>query len=196
MLIVMAYTPDFILTFPQLVMKQIERIQDITSKELRNMDKTLKNALGEQVIESEDTRYSFLQAVETLGSMLSPYFGNMMKEEGCDNLFDDFCEYYDTELVELMNNEEFKKRVKDMFDRELTEAKDDEEFRNQVNLFLLNDKVKEGRKMFRKLVNVFKSNDFLREADYGDSAGGAQDSSLEAVIDELDEGSEIGKEGE
>lgn len=184
----MAYNNDFTLTFPQLVMKQIERIQDICSKELRKADKILKNAMGEQVIEAEDTRYSFLQSVELLGSMLSPYFGNMMNgkdSEGKDiDLFDDFCEYYDTELVELIDNEGFKKKIKDMFSKDVELVKTDDNFRNSVNIYLLNDKIKEGRKMFRKLINIFKSNNFLTEESYGDGGASSSDSSLEAVIDD------------
>jgi len=181
----MAYYNDSKITYQQLVMEQIQKIQNICSKELRDGDKILKNAMGEQVIEGEDTRYSFLQSVELLGSMLSPYFGTMMKsEDGKDDLFEDFCEYYDAELVELIDNEDFQKKISEMFGvKSKEELENNKSLQTQINVFLLNDKIKEARKIFRLLIKVFKSNNFLGESAFGD--GGSDDTgSLDAVEDE------------
>lgn len=192
----MTYYNESKITYQQLVMEQIKRIQDICSKELKDGDKILKNAMGEQLIEGEDTRYSFLQSVEILGSMLTPYFGNLMKPEDKDdkkNLFEQFCEYYDLELIELIDNEEFTKRIKDMFDiKDIEKLKQDQALQTQVNVFLLNDKIKEGRKIFRLLIKVFKGNDFLGSQSYGEGMGGEEiDSGQDAYIDETDDGKEI-----
>jgi hypothetical protein len=82
---------DSKLTYQQIVMKQITIIQKICSRELRDGEKTIKNLIGEQTIEGEDTRYTFLQSVELFGSLLSPYFGKSeVKEE-----FDEFCYLFD-----------------------------------------------------------------------------------------------------
>jgi len=183
----MAYYNESKITYQQLVMEQIKIIQGICAKELKDGDKVLKNAMGEQVIEGEDTRYSFLQSVELLGSMLTPYFGSMMKsEDGKSDLFEEFCEYYDTELIELLDNEDFQKRVKDIFGIEDTKKiKTDPKLQAQVNLFLLNDKIKEGRKIFRLLVKVFKANDFLGSQSYGEGSGdGDVDSGNDAFVDD------------
>lgn len=169
----MGYYNDSKTTYQQLVMDQIKNIQNICAKELRDGDKVLKNAMGEQVIEGEDTRYSFLQSVELLGSMLTPWFGNIMKVEGSDeNAFEQFCEYYDVELVEVLEDDNFKKKLKDIFGVEDPQKlKEDEALRSQVNVFLLNDKIKEARKIFRLLIKVFKSNDFLGGQSYGEGSG-------------------------
>lgn len=175
MMIIMAFNYDNKITYPELVMDQIKTIQKICSKELRDGDKVLKNAMGEQIIEGDDTRYSFLQSVEILGSMLSPYFNDS------DIEFDDFCEYYDAELVEIIDDEKFKNKIKDIFSKDVESVNSDEKFRSQVNVFLLNDKIKEGRKMFRKLIGVFKNNNFLGETAFGDSSSSDGQASLEAV---------------
>lgn len=178
----MAYHNEVKTTFPDLIINQIQIIQKICSKELMDGDKILKNALGEQVIEGDDTRYSFLQSVELLGSLLSPYFGNSGIK------FDEYCEYCDTELIELLDSEDFQKKLKDIFGVEdVQRVRDDEGLRAQINVFLLNDKIKEGRKIFRELIKIFKDNAFLAEESYGDGATGKEDSSLEAAIDD-DEG--------
>lgn len=169
----MAYQYDSKTTFPDLVMEQIKIIQKICSRELRDGDKVLKNAMGEQIIEGDDTRYSFLQSVEVLGSMLSPYFGNS------DIKFKEFCEYYDAELIEVLNDKEFVKTLKDIFNTTPEKVKSDEVVRSQVNIFFLNDKIKEGRKMFRELIGVFKNSSFLTDEAYGDS--GSDAGSLDAV---------------
>jgi len=179
----MAYHNEVKITFPDLIINQIQIIQKICSKELRDGDKILKNALGEQVIEGDDTRYSFLQSVELLGSMLSPYFG----KSGIK--FEDYCEYCDTELIELLDDEDFKKKLKEIFGIDnVEEIKTNETLQNQVNLFLLNDKIKEGRKIFRELIKIFKDNAFLAEESYGDGSTGKEDSSLEAAVDDEEEG--------
>ena len=171
----MAYSYDSKTTFPDLVMEQIKIIQKICSKELRDGDKILKNALGEQIIEGDDTRYSFLQSVEVLGSMLSPYFGNS------DIKFTEFCEYYDAELIEVLDDKNFIKKLDEIFGKTPDNVKSDETVRSQVNIYFLNDKIKEGRKMFRELIKIFKNNNFLGDKAYGDS--GSNIGSLDAVDD-------------
>ena len=174
----MAYSHEVKTTFPDLIIKQIEIIQKICSRELKDGDKILKNAMGEQLIEGDDSRHSYLQSIEVLGSMLSPYFGTS------DIKFDAFCTYYDLELIEALEVGEFQKKMKDLFKVEdMKEIKENTKLQTQANLFLLNDKIKEGRKVFRDLIKIFKSNAFLAEEFYGDSGNGT-DSSLDAVVDE------------
>jgi len=185
----MNYYNDSKTTYQQLVMDQIKKIQDICGKELRDGDKVLKNAMGEQIIEGEDTRYSFLQSVELLGSMLTPYFGSMMKsKDSKEDLFEQFCEYYDVELIEVLDNEDFQKKIKDIFGiDDIEKIKTDPKLQTQVNLFLLNDKIKEARKIFRLLIKVFKANDFLGSQSYGEGSGEV-DSGNDAFIDDEEDG--------
>ena len=180
----MVYYEQNKISYQQLVMEQIKIIQNICSKELRDGDKTLKNALGEQVIEGEDTRYSFLQSVEVLGSMLYPYFGDMKSGDvKIEKMFQDFCDYYDLELVEVLDNKDFKKKIKEVFNKEIEEVKKKEGLQSQVNIFFLNDKIKEGRKIFRELIKVFKANDFLGNQSFGEGSGDI-DEGTDAFVDE------------
>ena len=164
-------------TYPHIVMEQVQIIQKIYSKELRDGDKIMKNNIGEQIIEGEDTRYSFLQAVEFFGSLLYPYFympnpeypGIQIEE------FNDYCELLNLELVEALEDDEFQVLVKNVFFledkiRPKEVAKVDEKFRHQVNTFFLNYKVKEGRRVFRRLLELFKDNQFLTQEDFTDGA--------------------------
>jgi len=173
-----------LITFPQIVMEQIQIIQKIYSKELRDGDKILKNALGEQIIEGEDTRYSFLQAVETFGSLLFPYFITNIKDP-----FKKYCELLDKEIIEIIEEEEFSNAAIKVFmlDKNINlieKIKADEKFRSQLNLFFLNYKIKHARHMFRKLIQLFKDNDFLSNEIYTDSE---VDSSSMTYVDKGDD---------
>jgi len=183
------------LTYPQIVMNQVKIIQSIYSKELRDGEKILKNALGEQVIEAEDTRYSFLQSVEMFGNLLEPYFiegtekyKGIRKEE-----FNTFCELLDKELVEILEVDDFVERARKIFfideDEDLmNKAKNDSAFKTQLNTYFLNYKIKEARRIFRRLIKLFEENDFLASQGYADAE---EDSSMiydESVDGPLDEG--------
>ena len=104
------FSGNNLITYPQIVMEQIQIIQKIYSKELRDGDKVLKNALGEQIIEGEDTRYSFLQAIEAFGSLLFPYFIKTTKQP-----FINYCRLLDKEIVEMIEMEKFADKVKKIF---------------------------------------------------------------------------------
>jgi hypothetical protein len=171
------------LTYSQLVLRQIKTIQEISAKELRDSSKIVKNLIGEQTIEAEDTRYSFLQSVELFGSLLSPYF-----TETISNSFDDFCKLYDMELIDAINDEEFKEELREFFKLKNNETisnkiENDDAIKNQANIYFLNYKIKEARRIFRELVKLFKDNDFLTQETYGDSSGNAEDS-MDAIDEE------------
>ena len=178
------FSGNNLITYPQIVMEQIQIIQKIYSKELRDGDKVLKNALGEQIIEGEDTRYSFLQAIEAFGSLLFPYFIKTTKQP-----FINYCRLLDKEIVEMIEMEKFADKVKKIFLLDdkvklIDKIKTDEIFKNQINLFFLNYKVKHARHMFRTLLQLFKDNDFLSNEIYTDSE---VDSSSMTYVDKGDD---------
>jgi len=181
------------ITYPQLIMEQIKIIQNINAKELRDGQRIVKNMIGEQTIEGEDTRYSFLQSVDILGSLLFPYFPKLSKDESIENVatnFYYFCNLYDMELSEALKDKEFENIIKENFN--LNDTKDikkdieSKKLTNEVNIFLLNFKVKEARKTFRELIKLFKDNDFLNGETFGDSPEEASSNSMDA-IDDLEE---------
>ena len=181
------------ITYPQLIMEQIKILQNINAKELRDGQRIVKNMIGEQTIEGEDTRYSFLQSVDILGSLLFPYFPKLSKDESIENVatnFYYFCNLYDMELSEALKDKEFENIIKENFN--LNDTKDikkdieSKKLTNEVNIFLLNFKVKEARKTFRELIKLFKDNDFLNGETFGDSPEEASSNSMDA-IDDLEE---------
>lgn len=182
------YYDDSKLTYQQIVMRQIKIIQDISSKELRDSTKTIKNLIGEQTLEAEDTRYSYLQSIDMLGSLLFPYFPEKKENaEDINSSFDEFTELYDLELVKAIDDEDFIKELGMFFDEEELKEKieNDEGLRTQVNVYFLNYKIKVARKIFRELVKLFKDLDFLSSENYGDS-GGESDDGMDA--EDIDDG--------
>jgi hypothetical protein len=185
------YADNSKITYPQLVMDQIKKLQEICSKELKDGNKIIKNLIGEQTIEGEDTRYSFIQSVEMFGSLLSNYFPEEKKgQENVVTHFNDFCDLLDMELSEALEDEEFKGNVKKVFNlsnkQDIKKEIEENKLTNEVNVYFLNLKVKEARKMFRELVKLFKDHDFLTEESYGDTGGSSQDNGMEADGDDED----------
>jgi hypothetical protein len=176
------YSESGSLSYQQQVLKQIDKIQNISAKELRDSSKVVKNLIGEQTLEAEDTRYSYLQAVETLGSMLSPYFNTNVGQD-----FDNFCSLFDMELVEALNDKDYIKELGEFFNIQgdiSTKINNDNKLQNQANVYFLNDKIKCARRMFRSLVKLFKDNDFLAGESYGEGSSEGSDNGMEAFGDD------------
>lgn len=173
---------DSKITFQQIVMKQLMVLQKILSKELRDGKKEIKNLLGTQTIEEEDTRFSYLQSAEFFGSLLSPYFGKKLAQE-----FDDFCKLLDIELLEAMEDKEFQRLLCKGFDlKEVKSKLSDEKYTDQFNIFLLNLKIKEARKLVRSLIKLFKDKDFLNNESYSEGSADT-DEGLDADGDDFEE---------
>lgn len=173
----MSYNDSNKLTYQQTILRQIQKIQDIVAKELRDSSKVVKNLIGEQTIEAEDTRYSFLQSVELLGSLLFPYFngGSIVSS------FDGYCDLCDMELSQAIKDKDFVDELKEQFNSKtiVEQIKNDEEIRGQANVYFLNTKIKVARRVFRELVKLFRDNDFLADESYGEGSGG-QDNGMDA----------------
>lgn len=173
---------DSKITFQQIVMKQLMVLQKILSKELRDGKKEIKNLLGTQTIEEEDTRFSYLQSAEFFGSLLSPYFGDGLTKE-----FNDFCNLLDIELLEAMEDKEFLQLLCKGFGlKSIDTKKQDEKYTDQFNIFLLNLKIKEARKLVRSLIKLFKDKDFLNNESYSESSA-ETDEGLDADGDDFEE---------
>lgn len=89
------------LEFRQLVLQQIQKIQDILSKELKLYETFITPKIGVNVDsyqQKEDTRESFIQSVETLAYLLYPYFDEQMSKvyKPFENAVDSYWfEFYD-----------------------------------------------------------------------------------------------------
>lgn len=169
------------ITYQQIIMGQIKIIQNISSKELRDSTKTITNLMGQQLIEAEDTRRSFLQSIEILGSLLSPYFNSNIAIT-----FESYLKLIYTDLSEAIEDEDFIQEFKRFFknDKIIEIIENDEKKRTKVNTHFLELQIKEAWVMFRDLVKLFKDHEFLAESAYGEGSGTGSDSNLDAEDEE------------
>ena len=80
------------LEFRQIVLGHIKRILEIGSHELRDTTRQIDTANHTQIIEQEDTRYSYIQAIENLAYVLIPYFDDEILQvyERCERIINGF----------------------------------------------------------------------------------------------------------
>ncbi|MCD4771278.1 hypothetical protein K8R30_02570 [archaeon] len=139
--------------FREIVLQHLKRILEISSSELRQMKKVSLIAHGESVVYEEDTRESYIQAVEALAIVLLPYFDKEMMEE------------YDT-CSEVMSswNFELKEKLGNKF----------EEIRKKFSLgeipsdYYSKIKVNHAKRLFRELNLLLKRQDYLKGSIFGE----------------------------
>ena len=66
------------LEFRQIVLGHIKKILEISSHELRDTTRFILHPNHTDTIEQEDTRFSYIQAIENLAYILMPYFDEPM----------------------------------------------------------------------------------------------------------------------
>ncbi len=146
------YTHDK-LEFRQIVLGHIKKILEISSSELR--DKTIIRNHGNysETIENEDTRQSYMQAIENLAYILMPYFDEEMLQvyERCVRIINAF-------------GYEVKRILKKTYER----IKEDTGKDDLGNAFVLEMKLKYAKKLFIALNMLLKRNDYLKSAVYGE----------------------------
>jgi hypothetical protein len=141
------------LEFRQIVLKHIQKILEISSKELRDMTYTTNHGNYSTTTEQEDTRHSYIQAIENLAYILIPYFDKQMQK------------VYD-ECIEVISGFDYEvcEYCKDEYDRICKEL-------NKENLgarFVMEMKLRYAKKMFVALNLLLKRNDYLKSAVYGE----------------------------
>jgi hypothetical protein len=153
-------------SFRDIVLKAVEKVYEILSKELRLCKKIIPmNAnRSDIVVEEEDTRESFVQAVQGLALILKPYFDEEMEEvyEG----FDELCDMY---YFEFYNNykdyiNETLKLGEDFF------TSDDKKIdKKLLEGMRIKFKIKSAKMVFSELNKLLKRQDYLKNAIYGDN---------------------------
>ena len=102
------YSPKDNTDFPQIVLKYIDKILDILSKELKNKQ-TIIHQIGsraEIVLEEEDTRQSFVQSIQALTSLLAPWHDKDMESSS-----EEFTKIVDGTRAKY--HKEYKKQVEE-----------------------------------------------------------------------------------
>jgi len=142
------------LEFRQIVLAHIKRILEISSHELRDTTRCIQQTTHTQVVEQEDTRYSYIQAIENLAYVLIPYFDERMQKE-----YDECIKIIDGLVFEVME------QLKDRYEQicEITETKVSQKG------FALEMKISSAKKLFRELNQLLKRVDYLKSAVFGET---------------------------
>ena len=141
------------LEFRQIVLKHIQRILEISSSELR--DKTIVRNHGNysETIENEDTRQSYMQAIENLAYILMPYFDDEV-----------LVVYEKSERIINAFGYEVKRILKKTYER----IKEETGKEDLGNAFIIEMKLKYAKKLFIALNKLLNRNDYLKSAVYGE----------------------------
>jgi len=168
-------------TFRDIVLSAEEKILEILAKELRLYKKIVTFGSGNRsdlVVEEEDTRESFVQAVQGLALILQPYFDEDMKKAYGD--FDEMVDMISSEF--LCNYREMITKTMKLHNNTFENEDDDKRVdRTQVDSIHLKHKVRTAKIIFRELNKLLKRQDYLKNAIYGDS-----ESDDEVVEDDKD----------
>ena len=154
------------LEFRQIVLGHIKRILEISSHELRNSSREVFAPNVTHVIEQEDTRYSYIQSIENLAYVLTPYFDEKMTKvyEECIKIITSF----NFEIIKILKKE-FAELCKELGQEELGHP------------FVIAMKLKYAKKLFYNLNLLLKRIDYLKSAVYG------EDTNDEIIEEEKDE---------
>ena len=146
------YTDDK-LEFRQIVLEHIKRILEISSSELRNKTVVKTHENYTETIVNEDTRKSYIQAIENLAYILIPYFDDKVKSiydkaikvmDGLDYEVYDYCK------------EEYEEICKKLGKKELGHS------------FVIEMQLRYAKKLFIALNLLLNQNDYLKGAVYGE----------------------------
>jgi hypothetical protein len=142
------------LEFRQIVLGHIKKILEISSHELRDTTYTTSHGNYSETTFQEDTRFSYIQAIENLAYILMPYFDEPM-----------YKLYVKYMLV--INAYDFQ--IQKMFIQEVAQICK-EIGKEDINLkpYCIDKKIEYAKKLFVELNRLLKRVDYLKNAIYGE----------------------------
>lgn len=140
----------------QIILGYTKRILDIASHELKASERILLLENQREVVESEDTRMSYIQAIENFAYCLLPYFDKKMKDAYDKEIV--FLQGFGYEIIKKIDDEEFKKRL---------EGKEGDAKRD----LLISMQIKHAKLLFIELNLLLKRVDYLKSSVFGDVTG-------------------------
>jgi len=156
------------LEFRQIVLGHIQKILEISSHELRDSSRRVLSANFSQTIEQEDTRFSYIQAIENLAYVLLPYFDEQIMKK--------YRVY-----VYVLNSFDFELNI--YFQKEIELIKENFEGDKIPRTYFLYKKIEYAKRLFIELNLLLKRVDYLKSAIYGEESN-------EEVIEEKEEDDE------
>lgn len=148
-----SYKKSDSLEFRQIVLRHIQRILEISSSELRDKTITKNHGTYFETLESEDTRQSYIQAIENLAYVLIPYFDDNTKTVygRCIKILKGF----DYEVKEYCKEEH------EIISKQLNKAELGKSFVTEM-------KLRYAKELFIELNLLLNRNDYLKQGVYGE----------------------------
>jgi len=139
--------------FREIVLAHIRRILEISSKELRDTTRQITKGQYTNVVEQEDTRFSYIQAIENLAYVLIPYF-------------DEEIEEVYKECIKVINSFDFD--LQNDFEEEIKRIKKLKKIERLPDEYFITKKIEYAKKLFCELNLLLKRNDYLKSSVYGE----------------------------
>jgi hypothetical protein len=152
--------------FREIVLSAVEKVLEILSKELRLYKKVIPigSYRSDIIVEEEDTRESFIQAVQGLALILKPYFDEEMNSVYID--FDELCDMFYFEFYD-----KYKKIIENIMKiqtKHFTNSDDEQITKQDIKTIYIKYKIRKAKEIFRELNLLLKRNDYLKGEVYGE----------------------------
>ena len=148
--------------FGGILFQHLEGILEISRSELKDTTRIISQ--GNQVVkeEREDTRISYIQAIENLAYILKPYFDKNIKEvyKKCIKIITAFK----FEMIDILKEEH-----KNIYDKISKGIKDEEEIKEKLEEFIIPIKLRHTKELFSELNMLLKRQNYLAKAVYGET---------------------------
>jgi len=155
-------TQDFItkkdkLEFREIVLGHIKRILEISSHDLRDTTTRTIHSNFTEIIEHEDTRHSYIQAIESLAHILLGYFDKRVQ-----TVYDD--------CIEVLTSYDYQ--IKEMYKEDIDKIKKDLDLTEVPEKVCMDIKLQHIKKLFCELMLLLKRVEYLKASIYGESEEG------------------------
>ncbi len=149
----MDYKQNQTLEFREIVLTHLKRILELSSHELRDSTRVVTKSNQTEVVESEDTRISYIQSIENLSYVLLPHFDSKINKiyEECIGIITKF----DYQVAETCKEEY------DSINKHRESPLD-------YRLFALEMRLRYAKQLFRELNMLLNRVSYLKTSIYGE----------------------------
>ena len=149
----MQYNKNNGIEFREIVLNHVKRILELSSHELKNNTQVVNHGNYSQTTIQEDTRYSYIQAIENLAYVLMPYFDSKIKD------------VYKTCIKKITS---FDYEILNELKKEYEKVCEDAGEKNIGKSFVMEIKIRSAKKLFYELNLLLKRKAYLKKEIYGD----------------------------
>lgn len=163
------YGNSDVLSIGQIILGHLNKILDISSHELRSSERILILDNQKQIVETEDTRLSFIQAVESFAYTLLPYFDKSARAKYKEEII--FMQGFGYEIMEKIDDATFKEKLESANEQ-------------QKQDMMIAMQIRHTKLLFIELNELLLRVDYLKAAVYGDRF---EDDDDTLIVEEDDE---------